>query len=60
MASRGRCSAARPGRIADVGRPHMPDALTLQTSLWEILARGTAVYFATVLIMRVIPFRRAT
>jgi len=38
----------------------MPDALTLQTSLWEILARGTAVYFATVLIMRVIPFRRAT
>lgn len=36
----------------------MLDALTLETSIWEIALRGTAVYLAIAAIMRVIPKRQ--
>lgn len=35
----------------------MPEALVLDTPLWEIAARGSAVYLATSVIMRLIPKR---
>lgn len=35
----------------------MPDALTLEMSIWEIVVRASAVYLATALIMRLIPKR---
>lgn len=36
----------------------MPDALTLHSSLWEIALRGTAVYLAIAIIMRLSPKRQ--
>jgi uncharacterized membrane protein YcaP (DUF421 family) len=35
----------------------MPESLTLEMPLWEIVARASAVYLATAVIMRLIPKR---
>lgn len=36
----------------------MDQAYLLETSFWEIIARGTAVYFAVTLLLRLIPKRQ--